>query len=140
MFLRTRFPGGFDEMVYRKIQQFEEATLSKKDGTDRNQWTKFRKRFEVLDEEEGWIRYAKHALELYCGKESLKLAKFSSILKFLKCTEVTLKLCSKSHVLFGFECFSKLKEHFILTILFTILSERVNQNTTQLYDVLNKSH
>ena len=27
-------------------------------------WTKFRKRLEVLDEEERWIRYAEHALEL----------------------------------------------------------------------------
>ena len=54
----------FTEMVYRRIQQLEEATLSKKDETDRNRWTKFRKRFEVLDEEERWIRYAEHALEL----------------------------------------------------------------------------
>ena len=28
-------------------------------------WTKFRKRLEVLDEEDRWIRYAKHALELF---------------------------------------------------------------------------
>ena len=36
----------------------EEAILSKKDETDGNQRKKFRKRFEVLDEEERWIRYA----------------------------------------------------------------------------------
>ena len=51
-------------MVYRKIQQLEQAILSKKDETDGNQWTKYRKRFEVLAEEERWIRYAEHALEL----------------------------------------------------------------------------
>ena len=28
-------------------------------------WTKFRKRLELLDEEDRWIRYAKHALELF---------------------------------------------------------------------------
>ena len=54
----------FTEMVYRKIQQLEEATVSKKDETDGNQWTKFRNSLEVLDEEERWIRYAEHALEL----------------------------------------------------------------------------
>ena len=48
---------GFTEMVYRKIQQLEEAT-------DGNQWIKFGKRFDVLDEEERWIGYAEHALEL----------------------------------------------------------------------------
>ena len=42
----------FTEMVNREIQQVDEATLSKKDETDGNQWTKFRKHFEVLDEEE----------------------------------------------------------------------------------------
>ena len=55
----------FTEMVYRKIQQLEEATLSKKDETGGNQRTKFRKSFEVLDEQEWWIRYAaEHVLEL----------------------------------------------------------------------------
>ena len=38
-------------LVFTEIYQLEEATLSKKDGTDGNQWTKFRKRFEVLEEE-----------------------------------------------------------------------------------------
>ena len=47
----------FTEMVYRKMQQLEEATLSKKAEPYENQWTKFGKRFEVLDEEERWIRY-----------------------------------------------------------------------------------
>ena len=46
----------FTDMVYRNIQQLEEATLSKRDETDGNQWKKFRKRFEVLHEEERWMR------------------------------------------------------------------------------------
>ena len=54
----------FTEMVYRKMQQLEEATLCKQDETDRNQWTRFRKCIEVLDDEERWIRYAERALEL----------------------------------------------------------------------------
>ena len=41
------------EMVCRKIQQLEEATLSKKDETDGNQWTEFRTRFEVLTRKNG---------------------------------------------------------------------------------------
>ena len=35
----------FTEMVYRKIQQLEEETLAKRDQTDGNQWTRFRKWF-----------------------------------------------------------------------------------------------
>ena len=35
----------FTEMVYRKIQQLEEETLVKRDQTDGNQWTRFRKCF-----------------------------------------------------------------------------------------------
>ena len=50
--------------MFTEIYQLEEAKLSKKDETDGNQWTKFRKRFEVLEEEKCWIRYAEHNLEL----------------------------------------------------------------------------
>ena len=103
-------------LVFTEIYQLKEATLSKKDETDGNQWTKFRKRFEVLDEEKCWIRYAEHALEL----ESLKLAKFSSIWNFQKSTEIFLRLCSICHVLFGLKCFPKLEEHCLLTILSSI--------------------
>ena len=41
-------------LVFTEIYQLEEATLSKKDEIDGNQWTKFRKRFEVLEEEKCW--------------------------------------------------------------------------------------
>ena len=54
----------FTEMVYRKMQQLEEATLCKQDETDGNQWTRLRKCIEVLDDEERWIRYDERALEL----------------------------------------------------------------------------
>ena len=54
----------FTEMVYRKIQQLEEETLAKRDQTDGNQWTTFRRRMEMLDHEQQWISYAKRALEL----------------------------------------------------------------------------
>ena len=54
----------FTEMVYRKMQQLEEATLCKQDETDGNQWARLRKCIEVLDDEERWVRYAERALEL----------------------------------------------------------------------------
>ena len=95
-------------LVLTDIYQLEEATLSKKDETNGNQWTKFRKRFEVLDEEERWIRYAEHALKLLNHDVMLKLAKFSSIWNFQKSTEISLKH-SICHVLFGFKCFSETK-------------------------------
>ena len=54
----------FTEMVYRKIEQLEGATLCKYDETDGNQWTRFRNCIEVLDDEERCIRYAGRSLEL----------------------------------------------------------------------------
>ena len=54
----------FTEMVYRKMQQLEEATQSKHDQVDGNGWTRFRKTVEVLDDEERWINYAERALSL----------------------------------------------------------------------------
>ena len=54
----------FTEMVYRKIQQLEEETLTERDQTDGNQWTRFRERFKMLDNEERWISYAERPLEL----------------------------------------------------------------------------
>ena len=51
-------------MVYRKIQQLGEETLAKCDQTYGNQWTRFRKRFKVLDHKGRWIKYAERALEL----------------------------------------------------------------------------
>ena len=48
----------FTEMVYRKIQQLEKETLAKRDQTDGNQWTRFRRRIEILDHEQQWISYA----------------------------------------------------------------------------------
>ena len=93
-------------------------------------WTKFRKRLKVRDEEERWIRYAKHALELLnhdvMWQGIIEVAKVSSILNFQKSTEIALKLCSICHILFGFKCFPKLIEHCLLTILLTVLSVCVN--------------
>ena len=45
----------FTEMVYRKTQQLEEETLAKRDQADGNQWTRFRRRIEMLDHEQQWI-------------------------------------------------------------------------------------
>ena len=50
------------EMVYRKIQQLEEAAQTKNDQVDGNRWTRFRKYVEVLGDEERWINYAERAL------------------------------------------------------------------------------
>ena len=55
--------------------------------------------------------------------EACKILKYPD---FQKSTEITLKLCSRCHVLFGFKCFPKLKEHCLVTILLTILSVCVN--------------
>ena len=133
----------FTEMVYCKIQQLEKATLSKKDEIGGDQWTKFRKRFEVFDEEEGWIRYAEHALELLNHDviwqgiiEACKIRKYPELSEihrdhFEALFNVSCFVC--------FQCFLKLKEHCLLTILLTILSLCVNLNTTQLYDVLDKT-
>ena len=45
----------FTEIVHRKMQQLEEATLCNHDETDDgNQWAKFRKCNEVIEEEERW--------------------------------------------------------------------------------------
>ena len=52
----------FTEMVYRKIQQLEKEAPAERDQTD--QWTRFRKCFKMLDDEDCWISYAKPALEL----------------------------------------------------------------------------
>ena len=52
------------ELVCRKIQQLEEETLAKRDQTDDNKWTRFRKSINLLDDEERWISYAKRTLEL----------------------------------------------------------------------------
>ena len=54
----------FTEMVYRKIQQLEEVSQAKQDQVDGNQWTRFRKRIEALDDEARWINYAERALSL----------------------------------------------------------------------------
>ena len=54
----------FTEMVYRKMQQLEEAAQTKQDEVDGNRWTRFRKSVEVLDDEERWINYAERALSL----------------------------------------------------------------------------
>ena len=54
----------FTEMVYRKIQQLEEAAQTKHDQVDGSLWTRFRKRIETLDDEERWINYAERALSL----------------------------------------------------------------------------
>ena len=54
----------FTEIVYHKIQQLEKETLVKHDQTDGNQWTRFRRRIEMLDHEQQWISYAERALEL----------------------------------------------------------------------------
>ena len=68
----------FTEMVYRKIQRLETEARAERDQTDGNQWTRFRKCFKMLDDEDRWISYAKLALELLmlCGKESWKHARF----------------------------------------------------------------
>ena len=42
----------------------EEAAQTKHDQVDGNQWTRFRKYVEVLDDEERWINYAERALSL----------------------------------------------------------------------------
>ena len=76
-------------LVFTEIYQLEEATLSKKDETEGNQWTKFRKRFEVLDEEEQWIRYAEHALELLNHDVMWQgIIEACKILKYLELLEV----------------------------------------------------
>ena len=76
-------------LVFTEIYQLEEASLSKKDETDGNQWTKFRKRFEVLDEEERWIRYAEHALELLNHDVMWQgIIEACKILKYLELLEV----------------------------------------------------
>ena len=103
-------------LVFTEIYQLEEASLSKRDETDGNQWTRFRKRFEVLDEEERWIRYAEHALELLNHDVMWQgIIEACKILKYLELSEVhalwTYVLC---HVLFGIKCFPKLKEHCLL--------------------------
>ena len=54
----------FTEMVYRKVQELEEAAQAKQDQVDGSLWTGFRKRIEALDDEERWIYYAERALEL----------------------------------------------------------------------------
>ena len=55
----------FTEIVYRKINStVGRSNTIQEDETAWNQWAKFRKHLEVLDEEERWIRYAEHALEL----------------------------------------------------------------------------
>ena len=54
----------FTEMVYRKIQRLETEARAERDQTDGNQWTRFRKWFKMLDDEDRWISYAKLALEL----------------------------------------------------------------------------
>ena len=132
----------FAEMVYRKIQQLEEATLSKKDETDGNQWIKFRKLFEVLDGEERWIRYSEHALELLNHGDVMwqGIIEGCKILKYPELSKIHREALFDMSCFVWFQMFSKLKEHCLLTILLTILFVCVNQNTTQLYDVLNKSH
>ena len=76
-------------LVFTEIYQLEEATLSKKDETDRNQWTKFGKRYEVLDEEKRWIHYAKHALELLNHDVMWQgIIEACKILKYLELLEV----------------------------------------------------
>ena len=50
--------------TYRKIQQSEEASQAKQDQVDGSLWTRFRKRIEVLDDDERWINYAERALSL----------------------------------------------------------------------------
>ena len=76
-------------LVFTEIYQLEEATLSKKDETDGNQWTKFRKRFEVLEEEKCWIRYAEHALELLNHDVMWEgIIEACKILKYLELSEV----------------------------------------------------
>ena len=52
----------FTEMVYRKIQQLEEAAHAKHDQVDGSLWTRFRKRIETLDDEDRWINYAERAV------------------------------------------------------------------------------
>ena len=81
-------------------------------------WTKFRKRLEVLDEEDRWIRYAKHALELFNHDLMWQgIIEGCKILKYPELSEI-----HKCYILFGFKCFPKLIEHCLLTILLTVLS------------------
>ena len=54
----------FTEIVYRKIQQLEEAAQVKQNQVDDSLWTRFRKRIEALDDVKRWIYYAERALEL----------------------------------------------------------------------------
>ena len=54
-----------------------------------NQWTKFRKRFEVLDEEERWILYAEHALKLLNRDVMWQgIIETCKILKYLELSEI----------------------------------------------------
>ena len=74
----------FTEMVYRKIQQLEEAAQVKQDQVDGSLWTRFRKRIEVLDDEERSINYAERALELLNdGVMSKGVVEACNILKYL---------------------------------------------------------
>ena len=54
----------FTEMIHDKMQQLEKEELGKKDQTDGNQWSRFKKCSEVLDHEGHWITYAEQALSL----------------------------------------------------------------------------
>ena len=51
-------------MIHDKMQQLEKEELGKKDQTDGNQWSRFKKCSEVLDHEGHWITYAEQALSL----------------------------------------------------------------------------
>ena len=58
----------FTEMVHSTVGKSN--TFKKKHETDGNQWTTFRNRFEVFDEEERWIRLAERAL--HCPLNTIK--------------------------------------------------------------------
>ena len=76
-------------LLFTEIYQLEEATLSKKDETEGNQWAKFRKRFEALDEDQRWLRYAEHAVELLNHDIMWQgIIEACKILKYLELSEV----------------------------------------------------
>ena len=92
----------FTEMVYRKMQQLEEAAQSKHDQVDGNRWTRFRKTIEVLLDEERWINYAERALSLL---NSLMWQGIVEGCKILKCPEPSKTHRDYFEELFDMSCF-----------------------------------
>jgi hypothetical protein len=89
-------------MIYRKIQKLEEET-GKQDQIDGNQWTRFRERSEVDDDEERWMNYAERALSLL--NHELVWQGIVGVCKILKYPEPSASHREYFESLFEFSCF-----------------------------------